>query len=74
MFAKNTMAGSTEWQRMIEPITSEAAPEPQDQQQAQDGLQAHFQPHISADEIEQVYHLKRAAAAAGVHGPVPRRF
>lgn len=45
---------------MIEPITSEAAPEPQDQQQAQDGLQAHFQPHISADEIEQVYHLKRA--------------
>ncbi|MRW87651.1 hypothetical protein GJ698_26625 [Pseudoduganella sp. FT26W] len=41
---------------MIEPITSEAAPDPQEQ----DSLQAHFQPHISADEIEQVYHLKRA--------------
>lgn len=27
---------------------------------AQDSLQAHFQPHASADEIEQVYHLKRA--------------
>ncbi|MBV7538392.1 hypothetical protein KW842_21695 [Duganella sp. sic0402] len=41
---------------MIEPITSEAAPDPQET----DSLQAHFQPHISADEIEQVYHLKRA--------------
>lgn len=41
---------------MIEPITSEAT---QDQQEP-DSLQAHFQPHISADEIEQVYHLKRA--------------
>jgi hypothetical protein len=41
---------------MIEPIISEAAPDPQ----VQDSLQAHFQPHISADEIEQVYHLKRA--------------
>ena len=41
---------------MIEPITSEAAQE----QQEPDSLQAHFQPHISADEIEQVYHLKRA--------------
>ncbi|UGQ49339.1 hypothetical protein [Massilia endophytica] len=29
-------------------------------QEQQDALQAHFQPHISADEIEQVYHLKRA--------------
>lgn len=26
----------------------------------QDTLQAHFQPNVSADEIEQVYHLKRA--------------
>jgi len=42
---------------MIEPTTSDAAP---DQQQVPDSLQAHFQPHISADEIEQVYHLKRA--------------
>ncbi|MHA4869267.1 hypothetical protein ACXZ1M_16360 [Duganella sp. PWIR1] len=41
---------------MIEPIISEAASDPQ----VQDSLQAHFQPHISADEIEQVYHLKRA--------------
>ena len=31
-----------------------------DQQQQQDSLQAHFQPNFSADEIEQVYHLKRA--------------
>lgn len=30
------------------------------EQEQQDALQAHFQPHISADEIEQVYHLKRA--------------
>ena len=28
--------------------------------QQQDGLQAHFKPNVSADEIEQVYHLKRA--------------
>nr|WP_315259627.1 hypothetical protein [uncultured Duganella sp.] len=41
---------------MIEPITSDATQE----QQVPDSLQAHFQPHISADEIEQVYHLKRA--------------
>lgn len=41
---------------MIEPITSDATQE----QQEPDSLQAHFQPHISADEIEQVYHLKRA--------------
>src|SRR5476649_2801779 len=45
----------TEWQRMIEIITSEL-----DQQQQQDSLQAHFQPNFSADEIEQVYQLKRA--------------
>ncbi|TFW16092.1 hypothetical protein [Duganella callida] len=46
---------------MIEPITSEAAPEQAPDPQLQnDALQAHFQPHISADEIEQVYHLKRA--------------
>jgi hypothetical protein len=30
------------------------------EQEQQDALQAHFQPNISADEIEQVYHLKRA--------------
>jgi hypothetical protein len=42
---------------MIETTTSDVAP---DQQQQQDALQAHFQPHISADEIEQVFHLKRA--------------
>lgn len=30
------------------------------EQEHQDSLQAHFQPHISADEIEQVFHLKRA--------------
>src|SRR6185369_9504167 len=30
------------------------------EQEQQDALQAHFQPHISADEIEQVFHLKRA--------------
>jgi len=30
------------------------------EQEHQDTLQAHFQPHISADEIEQVFHLKRA--------------
>ncbi|MYM82799.1 hypothetical protein GTP44_12630 [Duganella sp. FT50W] len=41
---------------MIEPITSDAT----QAQQEPDSLQAHFQPHISADEIEQVYHLKRA--------------
>jgi hypothetical protein len=41
---------------MIEPITSDAVPDLQEP----DSLQAHFQPHISADEIEQVYHLKRA--------------
>jgi hypothetical protein len=30
------------------------------EQEQQDALQAHFQPHIAADEIEQVFHLKRA--------------
>ena len=30
------------------------------EQQHHDSLQAHFQPNISADEIEQVFHLKRA--------------
>ncbi|SFU71723.1 hypothetical protein SAMN05216552_10085 [Pseudoduganella namucuonensis] len=30
------------------------------EQEQQDALQAHFQPHVAADEIEQVYHLKRA--------------
>ena len=30
------------------------------EQEQNDALQAHFQPHIAADEIEQVYHLKRA--------------
>ncbi|MRW93823.1 hypothetical protein GJ699_27895 [Duganella sp. FT80W] len=41
---------------MIEPITSDAAQDAQ----GPDSLQAHFKPNISADEIEQVYHLKRA--------------
>ncbi|MES2262866.1 MAG: hypothetical protein V4724_30455 [Pseudomonadota bacterium] len=30
------------------------------EQEHQDSLQAHFQPNVSADEIEQVFHLKRA--------------
>ncbi|QGZ40970.1 hypothetical protein IP92_03721 [Pseudoduganella flava] len=30
------------------------------EQEQQDSLQAHFQPHVSVDEIEQVFHLKRA--------------
>lgn len=44
---------------MIETIASlnaEATPT----EQEQDTLQAHFQPNVSADEIEQVFHLKRA--------------
>jgi hypothetical protein len=36
-----------------------ADPNPTEQEQ-QDALQAHFQPHVSVDEIEQVFHLKRA--------------
>ncbi|MBY0557959.1 MAG: hypothetical protein K2P77_12195 [Burkholderiaceae bacterium] len=44
---------------MIEPITSETTHDAA-LDQHQDGLQAHFQPNFSADEIEQVYHLKRA--------------
>ncbi|MET0319275.1 MAG: hypothetical protein ABW069_00975 [Duganella sp.] len=40
-------------------MTTESAPDPALDQQ-QDGLQAHFKPNVSADEIEQVYHLKRA--------------
>ena len=40
-------------------MTTESAPDPALDPQ-QDGLQAHFKPNISADEIEQVYHLKRA--------------
>ncbi|WP_156369626.1 hypothetical protein [Duganella sp. Leaf126] len=39
--------------------SAESAPDPALDAQ-QDGLQAHFKPNISADEIEQVYHLKRA--------------
>ena len=39
---------------------ADANPTEQQAQDAQDALQAHFQPHIAADEIEQVYHLKRA--------------
>ncbi len=38
-------------------VNTEANPSAQEQN---DALQAHFQPHIAADEIEQVYHLKRA--------------
>jgi hypothetical protein len=46
---------------MIEPTINDPVPEQAlDQEQQQDSLQAHFQPNISADEIEQVYHLKRA--------------
>ncbi|MBA5605920.1 hypothetical protein H3H36_11175 [Duganella sp. FT3S] len=37
-----------------------AAEAPGSGQEHQDTLQAHFQPNVSADEIEQVYHLKRA--------------
>ncbi|MET0267661.1 MAG: hypothetical protein ABW202_18855 [Duganella sp.] len=44
---------------MIEPMTTESTLEQAPDQQP-DGLQAHFKPNISADEIEQVYHLKRA--------------
>jgi hypothetical protein len=36
-------------------VTSDAEPE-----HHHDSLQAHFQPNVSADEIEQVFHLKRA--------------
>ncbi|XLZ68070.1 hypothetical protein ABT364_16130 [Massilia sp. SR12] len=42
---------------MASPAVTDTNPTEQEQQ---DALQAHFQPHISADEIEQVYHLKRA--------------
>ncbi|HEU4846355.1 MAG TPA: hypothetical protein VFT05_18960 [Burkholderiaceae bacterium] len=47
---------------MIEIMASAAAAAeaPITEQEHQDTLQAHFQPNISADEIEQVYHLKRA--------------
>jgi hypothetical protein len=48
---------------MIEHTAAAAAnPDPQqaDMQVQQDALQAHFQPHIPADEIEQVYQLKKA--------------
>ena len=38
-----------------------AAADPnQTEQEHHDSLQAHFQPNVSADEIEQVFHLKRA--------------
>jgi len=47
---------------MIETMASAAtAAEAQStEQDHQDALQAHFQPNVSADEIEQVFHLKRA--------------
>jgi hypothetical protein len=47
---------------MIELMASAAlAADPhQAEQDSQDSLQAHFQPNIAADEIEQVFHLKRA--------------
>jgi hypothetical protein len=35
-------------------------PEEPSQEARQDSLQAHFQPNVAADEIEQVFHLKRA--------------
>ena len=37
-----------------------AAEAPTTEQEHHDTLQAHFQPNVSADEIEQVFHLKRA--------------
>ena len=36
------------------------APELEQQHEQNAALQAHFQPHVSVDEIEQVFHLKRA--------------
>lgn len=39
---------------------AEAAEILQTEQAHHDSLQAHFQPNVSADEIEQVFHLKRA--------------
>ncbi|HEY1147306.1 MAG TPA: hypothetical protein VGF27_01960 [Pseudoduganella sp.] len=42
------------------PSAATAADANPTEQEQQDALQAHFQPHISADEIEQVFHLKRA--------------
>src|SRR5476649_82942 len=47
---------------MIETMASAAtaAEAPSTEQDHQDALQAHFQPNVSADEIEQVFHLKRA--------------
>ncbi|MYN10245.1 hypothetical protein [Pseudoduganella aquatica] len=41
-------------------LAADANPIEQQTQATQDALQAHFQPHIAVDEIEQVYHLKRA--------------
>ncbi len=40
--------------------TANAAAEFQRIEQEQDTLQSHFQPNVAADEIEQVFHLKRA--------------
>ena len=47
---------------MIELMASAApAADPhQAEQESQGSLQAHFQPNVAADEIEQVFHLKRA--------------
>lgn len=41
-------------------VAADADPSLQQTQETQDALQAHFQPHVAVDEIEQVYHLKRA--------------
>lgn len=51
-----------EWQRMIDLTASAAAAAeaPVPEQDQHDTLQTHFQPNVSADEIEQVFHLKRA--------------
>ncbi len=57
-----TVALRTEWQRMIDIMASAAAAAeaPNIEHDHHDSLQAHFQPNVSADEIEQVFHLKRA--------------
>ena len=45
---------------MIDIMASAAVAADVTEQEHHDSLQAHFQPNISADEIEQVFHLKRA--------------
>jgi hypothetical protein len=45
---------------MIENSITSAVPSDAEPEHHHDSLQAHFQPNVSADEIEQVFHLKRA--------------